>query len=92
MLVLRYLPEGMKKEQRDELTRYASLRHKALVARQKGAKGLIIASGPNSKVVDQLVPMSFDASLATSGIAAISVTDALADQITRIVRSLRQDL
>lgn len=83
VLVLRYLPEGMKKEQRDDLTRYASLRHKALVARQKGAKGLIIASGPNSKVVDQLVPMSFDASLATSGIAAISVTDALADKLLK---------
>jgi hypothetical protein len=81
VLVLRYMPEGIAKERRDDLTRYASLRHKALVARQKGAKGLIIASGPNSKVVDQLVPMSFDASLATSGIAAISITDALADKL-----------
>ncbi len=83
VLVLRYMPEGIAKERRDDLTRYASLRHKALVARQKGAKGLIIASGPNSKVVDQLVPMSFDASLATSGIAAISVTDALANQLLK---------
>jgi Tol biopolymer transport system component len=81
VLVLRYLPEGISKERRDDLSRYASLRHKALVARQKGARGLIIASGPNSKVVDQLVPMSFDASLATSGIAAASVTDALADKL-----------
>ncbi len=83
VLVLRYMPEGLAKERRDDLTRYASLRHKALVARQKGAKGLIIASGPNSKVVDQLVPMSFDASLATSGIAAISITDALADKLLK---------
>jgi hypothetical protein len=83
VLVLRYLPEGMSKERRDDLSRYASLRHKALVARQKGAKGLVVVSGPNSKVVDQLVPMSFDASLATSGIAAISVTDALADKLLK---------
>jgi len=83
VLVLRYLPEGISKERRDDLSRYASLRHKALVARQKGARGLIIASGPNSKVVDQLVPMSFDASLATSGIAAASVTDALADKLLK---------
>jgi Tol biopolymer transport system component len=83
VLVLRYLPEGVSKERRDDLSRYASLRHKALVARQKGARGLIIASGPNSKVVDQLVPMSFDASLATSGIAAVSVTDALADKLLK---------
>ncbi|TDU80994.1 Tol biopolymer transport system component [Prosthecobacter fusiformis] len=83
VLVLRYLPEGITQERRNELTRYASLRHKALVARQKGARGLIIASGPNSKVVGQLVPMSFDASLASSGLAAISVTDAVADDLLK---------
>ena len=83
VLVLRYLPEGMNQDRRNELTRYASLRHKALVARQKGARGLIIASGPSSKVVEQLVPMAFDASLATSGIAAISVTDAIADSFLK---------
>ena len=91
VLVLRYLPEGMNQDRRNELTRYASLRHKALVARQKGARGLIIASGPNSKVVEQLVPMAFDASLATSGIAAISVTDALADVFLKSVgRTLKE--
>lgn len=83
VLVLRYLPEGLSKERRGDLTRYASLRHKAMVARQKGARGLIIASGPGSKVVQQLVPMAFDASLASSGIAAISVTDALADVLLK---------
>ncbi|GEP43306.1 M28 family peptidase [Brevifollis gellanilyticus] len=83
VMVLRYLPEGISKERRDDLVRYASLRHKALVARQKGAKGLIFVSGPNSKVANQLVPMSFDASLATSGVAAISITDALADKLLK---------
>ncbi len=83
VLVFRYLPEGISKERRSELTPFASLRHKALTARQRGARGLIIISGPNSKVVDQLVPMAFDASLATSGIAAISVTDALADRLLK---------
>ena len=83
VLVLRYLPEGIGSERRNQLIRYASLRHKALVARQKGARGLIVASGPNSKVVDQLVPMAFDASLASSGIAALSVTDALADRLLK---------
>lgn len=83
VMVLRYLPEGISQERRNELTRFASLRHKALVARQKGARGLIIVSGPNSKVVGQLVPMTFDASLASSGIAALSVTDALADTLLK---------
>lgn len=81
VLVLRYLPEGISQERRNELTRFSSLRHKALTARQKGARGLLVASGPNSKVVDQLVSMGFDASLASSGVAAISITDALANKL-----------
>jgi len=81
VLVLRYQPEGIDQHRRNELTRFTGLRFKALTARQKGARGLIVCSGPNSKVVEQLVPMSFDASLASSGIAAISVTDAVADRL-----------
>lgn len=81
VMVFRYLPEGLEKERRNELSRYASLRYKALTARQKGARGLIVVSGPNSKVVDQLVPLAFDASLASSGLVAISVTDELADRL-----------
>ncbi len=81
VLVLRYLPENISQERRNELMAYTGLRYKALTARQKGARGIIIASGPNSKVVEQLVPMAFDASLASSGIAAVSVTDAVADKL-----------
>ncbi|MGV3660644.1 MAG: M28 family peptidase [Prosthecobacter sp.] len=81
VLVLRYMPEGVSQERRNELSRYSSLRYKALTARQKGARGLIVVSGPNSKVVQQLAPLSFDASLATSGIAAISITDAVGDKL-----------
>jgi Tol biopolymer transport system component len=81
VLILRYLPEGIKAERRNELIRYSGLRYKALTARQKGARGIIVASGPASKVVDQLVPLAFDASLASSGIAAISVTDSLANAL-----------
>jgi len=81
VLVLRYLPEGVTQERRNELSRYSSLRYKALTARQKGARGIIVVSGPNSKVVQQLAPLSFDASLASSGLAAISITDALGDKM-----------
>jgi hypothetical protein len=83
VMVLRYLPEGIDKDRRNELMRYASLRYKAMTARQKGARGLIVVSGPNSKVTDQLVPLAFDASLASSGLAAISVTDEVANRILK---------
>lgn len=81
VLAFRYLPEGVTQERRNELIRYSSLRHKALVARQKGARGLIVVSGPNSKVQEQLVPLAFDASLANSGIPAISITDAIGTEL-----------
>lgn len=83
VMILRYLPEGLEKSRRNELIRYSSLRYKAMTARERGAKGLIVVSGPNSKVTDQLVPLAFDASLASSGLAAISVTDTVADLLLK---------
>ncbi len=79
VLVLRYLPEDIDAAYRQHLNRYASLRYKAMVARDRGARGLIVASGPRTTVKAQLVPLVFDASLAGSSIGAVSVTDALAE-------------
>ncbi len=78
VMVLRYLPDGMSQAERVRFFPYSSLRRKAMLAREKGAKGLIIVSGPSAKVQDQLVPLGFDASLAGSGVAAISITDGMA--------------
>ena len=81
VMVFRFMPEDVAPELRRRYAQHSSLRYKAMVARQKGAKGLIIVSGPNAQVNNQLVPMGFDASLSGSGIAAISVTDKLAQEI-----------
>jgi hypothetical protein len=75
VVVLRYMPEGLTPAERVRFSRPGALRTKAMIAREKGAVGLIIVSGPTSKVRQQLVPMTFDASLAGSGIAAVSVVD-----------------
>ena len=84
VMMFRYLPEGISQEERVKFGRFASLRFKALTAREKGAKGIIIVSGPTSKVVSQLVPLSFDASMAGSGLAAISITDSQADSFLKL--------
>ena len=81
VLVFRYLPEKITPECRRYLNRYANLRYKAMLARDRGARGLIVMSGPNSQVHEPLVKLSFDASLTGTSIAAISVTDALAVQL-----------
>lgn len=91
VLVLRYLPEDIDASYRQHLNRYASLRYKAMIARDRGARGLIIASGPTTTVKEQLVPLVFDASLAGSSIGAVSVTDALAEEWLRPAgRSLKE--
>ena len=48
MLVLRYVPEKVEREQREQMVRYSALRYKALAARQAGAKAILIVAGPNS--------------------------------------------
>lgn len=89
VMVLRYTPEDVPKEQREEMQRYARLRHKATLARRKFAAGIIFVSGPNAKVKEDLVPMQFDASLADSGIPAISMSTELA---AKLVASAGKDL
>ena len=83
VMVFRYMPEDVSPEMRRRFSQHSSLRYKAMVARQRGAKGLIVVSGPNAQVKSELVPMGFDASLSGSGIAAISVSNALAEQILK---------
>ncbi|QNN25515.1 M28 family peptidase [Planctomycetales bacterium ZRK34] len=78
VIVLRYVPENVDDKMRQHLRRHAALRFKAMVARDHGAAGIIVVSGPQSKVNQQLVELSFDTSLAGTSIGAISVTDDLA--------------
>ncbi len=79
VMVLRQLPMDITRERRLHLSRYSSLRYKAMVARDRGAKGIIVVSGPTSAVHQQLVPLQMDGTLSGSSIAAISVTDAVAE-------------
>lgn len=80
-LVLRYVPEDVDNERRALLNRYSSLRYKALIARELGASGLLVVTGPNSPNSGKLIPLQSDQSLGNSGILAGSITEALADQL-----------
>lgn len=81
VMVFRFLPEDVSPELRQHLARHSSLRYKAMAVRDRGARGLIAVSGPNSGVKQQLVKLTFDVSLAGTSIGAISVTDDLAEQM-----------
>lgn len=74
VLVLRYYPEDTEDELRATLSRYAGLRYKAFAARERGAKGLIVVTGPRSPNPGELVPMTFDTAISGSDIVAASIT------------------
>ena len=77
VLALRYVPEDVTPERRQELNRYAGLRYKAMQAREHGALAILFVTGPNSPRAGQLAGLTFDGSLAGSGIVSASVTSNL---------------
>ena len=77
VVVFRYFPEDTEGELRATLARYAGLRYKALAARERGAAGLIVVTGPRSPNAGALVPLTFDTAVSDSGIVAATVDGAL---------------
>lgn len=85
VLVLRYFPEDADNELRANLARYSGLRYKAMQARQNGAKGLLVVTGPNSPNAGELVPMKFDTAISGSGLIAASISaDAARTLLARV--------
>jgi hypothetical protein len=81
VLVLRYFPEDADQKTKAILARYSDLRYKAMAARQRGAKALLVVTGPSSPNAGELIPMSFDTALAGSGIVAVSINGATGQRI-----------
>lgn len=79
VLAFRYMPEKISAERRQHLSTHSSLRYKTMLARDKGARGLIVVSGPNSNVRNQLIAMRFDGSISGSSLPVISITDEVAE-------------
>ncbi|MBT9546276.1 MAG: M28 family peptidase [Candidatus Sericytochromatia bacterium] len=78
VLVFRYLPEQLSPERRQYFSRFSGLRYKAMVAREKGARGLIVVSGPLSQVKEQLVAFEAGNAIGTMSLGALSISDGLA--------------
>ena len=89
VVVLRYFPEDADQKTRGILARYADLRYKAQAARQRGAKGMVVVTGPRSPNAGNVVPMSFDTAIAGSGIVAASISGtAVAPMFQEVGKSL----
>jgi hypothetical protein len=81
VVVLRYFPEEADQDTRARLARYSGLRYKAMTAREHGAKGILLVTGPNSPNAGELIPMTFDTAIAGSGIVAASISGAAAEKL-----------
>lgn len=74
VLILRYVPEDVEPARRAHLNRYSGLRYKAMMAREHGAKAVLVVTGPNSPNAGELLPLTGDGSSAGSGIIALSIS------------------
>ncbi|MGE5153102.1 MAG: PA domain-containing protein, partial [Bdellovibrio bacteriovorus] len=81
VLAFRYLPEDLPPERRRQLHEFAELRFKAMVARDKGARGLILVSGPRAQVKEQLVPLKSEAGSGAGSLPVISISDETAARL-----------
>src|SRR5688500_3504661 len=77
VVVLRYFPEDADQKTKSILARYSDLRYKAMAARQRGAKGMLVVTGPRSPNAGELVPMTFDTAIAGSGLPVASIDGAM---------------
>ena len=78
VIVFRFVPEDVSPEMRQHFKFYGNLRKKAFYARERGACGMIVVSGPQSKVKNQLETLRNDLSPSGSSIAGLSISDSLA--------------
>ncbi len=84
VLVFRQMPQDITPELRQHLARYSGARYKAMVARDRGAAGLIFVSGPTSQVRRQLMPLRMDGTLGATSLSLVSVSDRLAGDWLRM--------
>jgi len=81
VIILRGSPETGKdrnifEQDKDEKT-------KALIAKDKGAAGVMFVSGLKTKEKEELMPLRFDQSKATAGLPVISITRSLSDKLMK---------
>lgn len=92
VVVFRYMPENISPEKRQQFSTHSSLRYKAMTVRDRGARGLIIVSGPNAVVKDELVPLSRDGQASGTSVGVISVSNEVAESWLKMADKSLKDL
>ena len=82
VVVLRYFPDDVADEARAALNRHAGFRSKATAARDRGAVGMVVITGPESAGPGDFAPGAFDISAPGSqGILAVSIDGAAGERL-----------
>lgn len=78
VVMFRGMPQEITAERRQYFAGFSHDRYKAMMARERGARGVVFVSGPNSQVKSQLIPLRLDGSMGESSLGVISVADQVA--------------
>lgn len=78
VVVFRFLPEDIPAERRQHLSTRSSLRYKAMTLRDRGARGMIVVSGPTAVVREELIPLGRDGNASATSLPIVSVTNEVA--------------
>ena len=81
VMVLKDLPEAVSPERRQHLARYASLRCKAMLLRDRKAAGMIVVTHPNAAAERELIPLNANVNLATTNLPVVSISNATAEEL-----------
>jgi Zn-dependent M28 family amino/carboxypeptidase len=83
VIVFRHLPKNISSARYHQLKQYSSLRYKAFIAKQQGAKGIIFVNAPNENRQDELIPLSFNTNLSGSDMMALSIKNTVLDELLK---------
>jgi hypothetical protein len=82
VMVLRYTPEG--DNPHSSFSPYSPFQRKAMVARDKGAVGMIVVTGPLDDPEGQLMPLRYDRGFGTAGMLVVHVRSLWADSLLSV--------
>jgi Tol biopolymer transport system component len=83
VLVFRDIPNDVVNEYRYHLNFYSRIQHKVTVAKNLGAKGLLVVSGPRSAYKQKLPKFQYEGSMSDSSLFVINVDDPVGETIVR---------
>jgi Tol biopolymer transport system component len=83
VLVFRDIPNDVTGEFRYHLNFYSRIQHKVTVAKNAGAKGLLIVAGPRVAYKQKLPKFQFEGSLSDTSLPVVNIDDPVAQEILK---------